>query len=111
MLTGQLAELEERNAEVESQNSTVIQQNLELQQVERELRDNLLTFVSRSELQDVQNKLLRSEQERVCAPITCLCQRAPKIRSDPFKALHKNMRLEQNRIFNFTSYLACHQVS
>lgn len=97
MLTGQLAELEERSAEVESQNSTVIQQNLELQQVERELRDNLLTFVSRSELQDVQNKLLRSEQERVCAPITCLlCQRTPKIRSDPFKSLRKNMRLEQN---------------
>lgn len=78
MLIGQLAELEERSAEVESQNSTLIQQNLELQQVERELRDNLLTFVSRSELQDVQNKLLKSEQERVCAPITCLREHIPK---------------------------------
>lgn len=78
MLTGQLAELEERSAEVESQNSTVIQQNLELQQVERELRDNLLTFVSRNELQDVQDKLLKSEQERVCAPITCLNEHVPK---------------------------------
>lgn len=80
MVTGQLAELEERNAEVESQNSTVIQQNLELQQVERELRDNLLTFVSRSELQDVQNKLLKSEQERVCAPVMCLCEHAPNVK-------------------------------
>jgi small-conductance mechanosensitive channel len=79
LLTGQLAELEERNAEVESQNSTVIQQNLELQQVERELRDSLLTFVSRSELQDVQNKLLKSEQERVCTAVTYLCEREPKI--------------------------------
>lgn len=78
MLIGQLAELEERNAEVESQNSTLIQQNLELQEVERELRDNLLTFVSRNELQDVQNKLLKSEQERVCVPITCLSEHAPK---------------------------------
>jgi uncharacterized protein YigA (DUF484 family) len=66
--TGQLAQLEERNAELESHNSTVMQQNLELQQVERELRDNLLTFVSHSELQDVQNKLHKSEQDRVCAP-------------------------------------------
>jgi hypothetical protein len=66
--TGQLAQLEERNAEVESQNSSVIQQNLELQRVERELRDNLLTFVSRSELQDVREKLRKSEQDRVRAP-------------------------------------------
>ena len=78
LLTGQLAELEERNAKLESQNGTVIQQNLELQQVERELRDNLLTFVSHSELQDVQNKLLKSEQERVCAPITCWSEHTPK---------------------------------
>jgi uncharacterized protein YigA (DUF484 family) len=66
--TGQLAQLEGRNAEIESQNSAVIQQNLELQRVERELRDNLLTFVSRSELQDVQEKLRKSEQDRVCVP-------------------------------------------
>jgi hypothetical protein len=64
---GQLAQLEGRNAEVESQNSTLIQQNLELQQVERELRDNLLMFVSRREFQDVQEKLRKSEQDRVCA--------------------------------------------
>jgi translation initiation factor 2 beta subunit (eIF-2beta)/eIF-5 len=68
LFTGHLAQLEERNAELELQNSTVIQQTLELQQVERELRDNLLTFVSRSELQDVQEKLHKSEQERVCVP-------------------------------------------
>ncbi|XP_069705746.1 centrosomal protein of 290 kDa isoform X2 [Periplaneta americana] len=65
ILKGQLAQLEERNAEVESQNSTVIQQNLELQQVERDLKENLLTFVSRNELQDVQEKLRKSEQERI----------------------------------------------
>ncbi|PNF43192.1 hypothetical protein B7P43_G15673 [Cryptotermes secundus] len=65
ILKGQLAQLEGRNAEVESQNSAVIQQNLELQQVERELRDNLLTFVSRSEFQDVQEKLRKSEQDRM----------------------------------------------
>lgn len=63
--TGQLAQLEERNAELELQYSTVVQQNLELQQAERELRDNLLTFVSRKELQDVQEKLRKSEQDRV----------------------------------------------
>lgn len=92
MLTGQLAELEERSAEVESQNKTLLPQNLELQQVERELRDNLLMFVSRSELQDVQNKLLKSEKERVCALITCFSDHAPKTYiSDPFRALCKNM--------------------
>jgi translation initiation factor 2 beta subunit (eIF-2beta)/eIF-5 len=70
--------LEERNGEVESQNNSLIQQNLELQQVEHELRDNLLTFVSRNELQDVQDRLLKSEQERVCASITCLSEHVPK---------------------------------
>jgi hypothetical protein len=66
LFTGQLAQLEERNVELESQNSTMIQQNLQLQQVEQELRENLLMFVSRTELQDVQEKLRKSEKERVC---------------------------------------------
>ncbi|KAJ9574107.1 hypothetical protein L9F63_008521, partial [Diploptera punctata] len=65
ILKGQLTQLEERNAELESQSNALVQQNLELQQVERDLRDNLLTFVSRDELQDVQNKLRKCEQEKV----------------------------------------------
>jgi hypothetical protein len=63
---GQLTQLEARNAEVESHNSALIQQTLELQRVEQELRNNLVTFVSRGELQDVQEKLCKSEQDRVC---------------------------------------------
>jgi hypothetical protein len=63
---------------VESQNGALFQQNLELQQVERELRDNLLMFVSRSELQDVQEKLRKSEQDRVRTPVFTLSPTAQK---------------------------------
>jgi hypothetical protein len=80
LCTGQLAQLEGRNAEVESQNSALVQQNVGLQRVERELRDNLLTFVSHSELRDVQEKLRKSEQDRVCTPVFVLCPAAQRQR-------------------------------
>ncbi|PSN58155.1 hypothetical protein C0J52_01000 [Blattella germanica] len=64
LATIELKELE-RNAELETQNSTLVQQNLDLQQLERDLRDNLLTFVSRDELQEVQDKLRKCEQEKI----------------------------------------------
>ena len=67
---GQLTQLEERNAEIESQNSTLVQQNLELQKVEQELRDKLITFVSRDQLEEVEINLRKCEEEKVCKLIT-----------------------------------------
>nr|CAD7588753.1 unnamed protein product [Timema genevievae] len=61
----QIIQLEERNSELESRNSTLVAENSSLHQVERELRDDLVTFVSREELEDVTQKLKRVEKQGV----------------------------------------------
>ncbi|CAG2057384.1 unnamed protein product [Timema podura] len=65
ILKEQIIQLEERNSELESRNSTLVAENSSLHQVERELRDNLVTFVSREELEDVTQKLKRVEKQGV----------------------------------------------
>nr|CAD7456946.1 unnamed protein product [Timema tahoe] len=65
ILKEQIIQLEERNSELESRNSTLVAENSSLHQVERELRDDLVTFVSREELEDVTQKLKRVEKQGV----------------------------------------------
>jgi hypothetical protein len=49
--------LEARNEELETKFAGVTKSNLELQSTERELRDQLVTSVSREELQKIEKKL------------------------------------------------------
>lgn len=57
LIQTQLKQLEARNEELETKFAGVTKSNLELQSTERELRDQLVTSVSREELQKIEKKL------------------------------------------------------
>ncbi|XP_066992290.2 centrosomal protein of 290 kDa isoform X5 [Anabrus simplex] len=61
LVKGQLTQLEDKVSELEACNSTLQEHNQELQRIERELRDRVLSSVSREELQEARERLQELE--------------------------------------------------
>ena len=57
LIQEQLRQLESRNEELETKFADVTRANLELQVAERELRDQIVTCVSREEIQKMEKKM------------------------------------------------------
>ena len=72
LIQEQLRQLESRNEELEAKFGEVTKANLELQVAERELRDQIVTSVSRDEVQKMEKKIEVRIFDFQCHSLLCI---------------------------------------